>query len=78
MFGQNVRFILKGLGGGGGGVGSWVGMGLINYDGMDCEFFPCTLPQLWYMLYLFANIYYIYQQYTDMLRCYEQYTDMPP
>ena len=36
-------FSLKGLG----GVGSWAGMGLINYNGMDCElFFPCTLPQL--------------------------------
>ena len=21
-------------------VGSWTGMGLINYDGIECEFFP--------------------------------------
>ena len=40
MFGQKIRFLLKGLGGGGDGVGSWAGMGLINYDGIDCEFFP--------------------------------------
>ena len=26
--------------GGGSGVGSWALMGLINYNGMDCEFFP--------------------------------------
>ena len=40
-------FSLKWLGGGGSGVGSWAGMGLINYKGSDCElFFPCTLPQL--------------------------------
>ena len=40
-------FSLKGLGGGGSGVGFWAGVGLINYKGLDCElFFPCTLPQL--------------------------------
>ena len=26
--------------GSGSGVGSWAGMGLINYNGMDCEIFP--------------------------------------
>ena len=29
--------------GGRGGVGSWAGMGLINYDGIDCEFFSLVL-----------------------------------
>ena len=37
---KKIRFLLKGLGGGGDGVGSRAGMGLINYDGIDCEFFP--------------------------------------
>ena len=34
-----VCFLLKGLGGGGSGVGSWAGIGLIIYNGMDCELF---------------------------------------
>ena len=40
---KKVRFLLKGLGGGWGWVGSWAGMGLINYDGTDCEVFSLVL-----------------------------------
>ena len=39
--------LLKGLGGGGSGLGSWAGMGLIDYNGMDCElFFPLDFASI--------------------------------
>ena len=59
-------FLLKGLGGGGSGVGSWAGMGLINYNGMDCEFFTlvlclnCANLHVCTVLQLVVNKYYIY------------------